>query len=192
MRICESAGLLQTGCDCSARFLCMFCRLGTLLHAFVVCDVVCALPTRGPIQRVVACAVTMCADVCEYKLDQRRSSDSSTDISITHFELKEKKREESNGRIWDLRGEKGKGRARKGKGEKTVCHQVMKIDEASRRGRLASSSSCGLSEARPDCAQRAIVVETRAIWWRLQALRPERRSVDSAGRCSDRIRSRRQ
>ena len=92
MRICESAGLLQTGCDCSARFLCMFCRLGTLLHAFVVCDVVCALPTRGPIQRVVACAVTMCADVCEYKLDQRRSSDSSTDISITHFELKEKKR----------------------------------------------------------------------------------------------------
>ena len=92
MRICESAGLLQTGCDCSARFLCMFCRLGTLLHAFVVCDVVCALPTRGPIQRVVACAVTMCADVCEYKLDQRRSSDSSTDISITHFELKERKK----------------------------------------------------------------------------------------------------
>ena len=38
------------------------------------------------------CTVTMCADVCEHKLDQRRSSDSSTDISITHFELKEKKR----------------------------------------------------------------------------------------------------
>ena len=52
----------------------------------------CAWPARGPIQRVVACAVTMCADVFEHKLDQRRSSDSSTDNIITHFELKEKKR----------------------------------------------------------------------------------------------------
>ena len=83
MRMCESIGLLQTGCDCSARRVCVFCRIDTLLHAFVVCDVVCALPTRGPMQRVVACTVTMCADVCVHKLDQWRSSSSSTDISIT-------------------------------------------------------------------------------------------------------------
>ena len=88
----EPTGLQQIECDCAARLVCMLCRIRTLLHAFVVCDVVCALPTRGPTQRVVACTVTMCADVCEHKLDQRRSSDSSTDIRITHFELKEKKR----------------------------------------------------------------------------------------------------
>ena len=92
MRVCEPAGLLQLACDWCARMRRILCRNRKLLYAFVVCDVVRALPTRGPMQRVVACAVTMCADVCEHKLDQRRSSDSSTDISITHFELKEKKR----------------------------------------------------------------------------------------------------
>ena len=40
-------------------------------------------------QRVVACTVTMCADVCVHKLDQWRSSSSSTDISITIFDFKE-------------------------------------------------------------------------------------------------------
>ena len=40
-------------------------------------------------QRVVACTVTMCADVCVSKLDQWRSSDSSTDINITLFDFKE-------------------------------------------------------------------------------------------------------
>ena len=89
MRVCEPAGLLQIGCDCAARLVCMLCRIRTLLHAFVVCDVVRALPTRGPTQRVVACTVTMCADVCEHKLDQWRSSSSSTDISITTFDFKE-------------------------------------------------------------------------------------------------------
>ena len=51
--------------------------------------VVRALPTRGPMQRVAACTVTTCADVCVYKLDQWRSSNSSTDISATHFNFKE-------------------------------------------------------------------------------------------------------
>ena len=85
----EPTGLQQIGCDCPARLLRMFCRIRTLLHAFVVCDVVRAWPTRGPMQRVVACTVTMCADVCEHKLDQWRSSSSSTDISITTFDFKE-------------------------------------------------------------------------------------------------------
>jgi len=35
------------------------------------------------------CTVTMCADVCVHKLDQWRSSDSSTDISITLLDFKE-------------------------------------------------------------------------------------------------------
>ena len=87
--MCEPTGLLQLACDRSARLCCVLCRLRTLLHAFVVCDVVRALPTRGPMQRVVACTVTMCADVCEHKLDQWRSSSSSTDISITTFDFKE-------------------------------------------------------------------------------------------------------
>ena len=87
--MCEPTGLLQLACDRSARLCCVLCRLRTLLHAFVVCDVVRALPTRGPTQRVVACTVTMCADVCEHKLDQWRSSSSSTDISITTFDFKE-------------------------------------------------------------------------------------------------------
>ena len=51
--------------------------------------VVRALPTRGPMQRVVACTVTMCDDVNVYYLDQWRSSDSSTDINITIFNFKE-------------------------------------------------------------------------------------------------------
>ena len=51
--------------------------------------VVRALPTRGPMQRVVACTVAMCADVFVHNLDQWRSSDSSTDISITIFNFKE-------------------------------------------------------------------------------------------------------
>ena len=46
------------------------------------------LPTAR-CKRVVACTVTMCADVCEHKLDQWRSSSSSTDISITIFDFKE-------------------------------------------------------------------------------------------------------
>ena len=48
------------------------------------------LPTAR-CKRVVACTVTMCADVCVYRLDQWRSSDSSTDISITIFNFKEEK-----------------------------------------------------------------------------------------------------
>ena len=84
VRMCEPAGLLQLACDCFARLRRILCRTRNLLYAFVVCDVVRALPTRGPMQRVVvACTVTMCADVCEHKLDQWRSSSSSTDISIT-------------------------------------------------------------------------------------------------------------
>ena len=89
MRVCEPAGLLQLACACFAHLRRILCRLRTLLHAFVVCDVVRAWPTRGPMQRVVACTVTMCADVCVHKLDQWRSSSSSTDISITIFDFKE-------------------------------------------------------------------------------------------------------
>ena len=88
----EPTGLQQIGCDCPARLLRMFCRIRTLLHAFILCDVVRAWPTRGPMQRVVACTVTMCADVCVHKLDQWRSSSSSTDISITSFKLNEGKK----------------------------------------------------------------------------------------------------
>ena len=66
------------------------------MFVLLVCDVVRALPTRGPMQRVVACttqyAVTRCADVCVHKLDQWRSSSSSTDISITSFKLNEGKK----------------------------------------------------------------------------------------------------
>ena len=51
--------------------------------------VVRALPTRGPMQRVVACTVAMCSDVFVHNLDQWRSSDSSTDINITIFNFKE-------------------------------------------------------------------------------------------------------
>ena len=51
--------------------------------------VVRALPTRGPMQRVVACTVTMCDDVNVYYLDQWRSSDSSTDINITIYSFRE-------------------------------------------------------------------------------------------------------
>ena len=40
-------------------------------------------------QRVVACTVAMCSDVFVHNLDQWRSSDSSTDISITIFNFKE-------------------------------------------------------------------------------------------------------
>ena len=61
----------------------MQCSTVCLMFVLLVCDVVRALPTRGPMQRVVACTVTMCADVCGHKLDQWRSSSSSTDISIT-------------------------------------------------------------------------------------------------------------
>ena len=87
--MCEPTGLLQLACDRSARLCCVLCRLRTLLHAFVVCDVVRALPTRGPMQRVVACTVTMCNDVNVYYLDQWRSSDSSTDVNIMIHNFRE-------------------------------------------------------------------------------------------------------
>ena len=51
--------------------------------------VVRALPTRGPMQRVVACTVTMCDDVNVYYLDQWRSSDSSTDVNIMIHNFRE-------------------------------------------------------------------------------------------------------
>ena len=56
MRMCEPAGLLQLGCNYFARLRRMLCRIRNLLHAFVLCDVVRALHTRGPMQRVRACA----------------------------------------------------------------------------------------------------------------------------------------